>query len=264
MDQRHPQHEAIAAAVRRAYLTSAPSMGYHVERRPFGFYMRHPAGFGEATLTDIQPEEAPALLADLRTYYGDTYVAIYFDDLQMDARLGPMLVAAGCKRGGAETHLVHVGPAPEVHRPPGVVLEPMTEASMPEWSATKLKGFAGSEVTPAPEELAAEVALRRAEIGGEGRFHFARAGREPAAIIGLYEGEDRHVFLLATRIPFRNRGIARWLLSHVIAEAYAAGRRSVLINCDPDDTPINLYRRLGFTDEVYRRQRYELPSIPAD
>jgi GNAT superfamily N-acetyltransferase len=139
----------------------------------------------------------------------------------------------------------------------------MTEASLAEWSTTKLQGFANSEAAPDPQRLAREVALRRAEIAGEGRFLLARSGRAAASIIGLYEGEDRHVFLLATRIPFRNRGIARWLLTHVIAEAYAAGRRSVLINCDPDDTPIRLYRRLGFTDEVYWRRRYEPPTAPA-
>ena len=260
MNERHPEHDRIAATVRSWYTTSAPSMDYKVERRSFGFYMRHPAGFGEVTVADAGPEDLPALLADVRAYYGDTSVGIYVDDRQADATLGPALVAAGCKRGAAETHLAHVGRAPEVGPVPGVVLEPMTEATAAEWSATKLQGFANSEDPPGSEHLAHEVALRRAEMAGDGRFLFARAGHEAASIIGLYEGDDRHIFLLATRVPFRNRGIARWLLSHVIAEAYTEGRRSVLINCDPADTPIRLYRRLGFTDEVYWRQRYELRS----
>ena len=102
--------------------------------------------------------------------------------------------------------------------------------------------------------------MRRAELAGEGRFIFAWAGREPAAILGVYDGADRHIFLLARRLPFRNWGIARWLLAQAIADARTDGCRSVLINCDPDDTPIQLYRRIGFTDEVYWRQRYELPS----
>jgi GNAT superfamily N-acetyltransferase len=103
--------------------------------------------------------------------------------------------------------------------------------------------------------------LRRAEPPARAASCSARAGREAASIIGLYDGEDRHIFLLATRVPFRNRGIARWLLSHVIAEAHADGCRSVLINCDPAGTPIQLYRRLGFTDEVYWRQHYEPPPV---
>jgi GNAT superfamily N-acetyltransferase len=259
VNHHHPRHDAIAATVRAWYTTSAPSMGYHVERRRFGFYMRHPVGFGEVTVAEAGPEDVPALLADVRATYGDTSVGIYIDDRRVDADLGPVLAAAGCTRAAAETHLAHVGAAPEVRPVPGVLLEPMTEATVAEWSATKLKGFAGSEQPPGPEHLAAEVAVRRAEVAGEGRFFFARAGREPASIIGLYDGEDRHIFLLATRVPFRNRGIARWLLSHAIAAAHTDGCRSVLINCDPADTPIRLYRRLGFTDEVYWRQRYELP-----
>src|SRR5215207_5914813 len=102
MDHRHPQHDAIAASVRTWYTTSAPSMGYHVERRPFGFYLRHPAGVCEVTLTDAEPEDVPALLADVRTYYDDPSVGIYIDDRQMEASLGPALVAAGCDRRAAE------------------------------------------------------------------------------------------------------------------------------------------------------------------
>ena len=260
MEHRHPQHDAIAATLRSWYITSAPAMGYQVERRRFGFYMRPPAGFGEVTVTDAGPEDVPALLADVRAYYGDTSAGIFVEDRRADAIFGPALVAAGCTRAAAETHLVHVGAAPEVRPVPGVVPEPMTDATAAEWSTTKLQGFANREDAPDPERLAAEIAVRRAESTGAGRFLFARAGRDPAAILGLYDGEDRHIFLLATRVPFRNRGIARWLLSHIIAEAHADGCRSVLINCDPADTPIQLYRRLGFTDEVYWRQHYEPPS----
>jgi GNAT superfamily N-acetyltransferase len=260
MDQRHPQHDAVAVTVRSWYITSAPAMSYHVERRRFGYFMRHPAGFGEVTVADAGPVDVPALLADMRAYYGDMGAGIYVDDRRMDARLGPALVAAGCRRGTAQVHLAHVGAIPEVRPVPGILLEPMTAATIAEWSTVKLRGFASSEDAPDPARLAHEVALRRAEIAGEGRFFFARAGREATAVIGLYEGDDRFVFLLATRVPFRHRGIARWLLSHVIAEAYAEGHRSVLINCDPADTPIRLYRRLGFVDEVYWQQRYEPPE----
>jgi GNAT superfamily N-acetyltransferase len=232
-------------------------MGYQVERRPFAFAMRHPAGFGELTVTEAGRADVPALLADVRASLRDVSVGLYLDDRRADALLGPALVAAGCRRAAAETHLVHIGDAPVVQPVPGVVLEPMTPTTIVEWSTTKLQGFASSETAPDPERLAAEVAVRRAELAGAGRFLFARTGREPAAILGLYDGADRHIFLLATRVPCRGRGIARWLLCHVIAEACADSCRSVLINCDPVDTPIQLYRRLGFTDEVYWRQRYE-------
>jgi ribosomal protein S18 acetylase RimI-like enzyme len=51
-------------------------------------------------------------------------------------------------------------------------------------------------------------------------------------------------------------GVARHLLCRVIADSYDHGCRSVVINTDPDDTPIKWYRRLGFTDEVYWRRNY--------
>jgi hypothetical protein len=145
MTERHPQHDAITAALRAWYSTAAPAMGYDVARRPFGFYLHHSAGVGEVTLSDAGLADVPALLADVRTYYGDLAVGLYIDDQKRDARLGPALVAAGCQRGAAESHLAHVGATPAVRRVPGIILEPMTEASLVEWSMTKLQGFANSE-----------------------------------------------------------------------------------------------------------------------
>ena len=201
----------------------------------------------------------PALLADLRAFYGDGPATIMLDDRGMEATLGPALVAAGCVPRAAQTYLVHVGPVPEVRPVPGVTLEPVTEATIVEWSVAKLKGFANSEEEPDPERLRTEVLLREAELPEIGRFLLARVGREAASIMAWYEGEDRLIFLLATRVPFRNHGIARRLLTDLLADTYARGCRSILISCDPADTPIQLYRRLGFTDEVYWRRAYEVP-----
>jgi GNAT superfamily N-acetyltransferase len=262
MEHRHPQHDAIAATLRAWYTTSAPTMGFHVEQRPFGLYLRYPPDAGEVTLRDVRPADVPALLADVRAYYGDASVGIYLDDRHSDATLGPALVRAGCTKRPALTHLGPGGAAPAVSPAPDVVLEPLAEATLTEFAVAKLQGFAGSEAAPDPRRVAAEVAMRRAELAGDGRFFLARAGGEPAAILGLWDGDDRLVFLLATRVPFRHRGIARWLLSHTIAAAYADSCRSILIRTDPADTPIQIYRRLGFTDEVYWRQRYE-PAVEA-
>jgi len=52
------------------------------------------------------------------------------------------------------------------------------------------------------------------------------------------------------------KGIARQLLCQVIADSYDNGCRSVIINTDPTDTPIQWYNRLGFTDEVHWRRTY--------
>ena len=129
---------------------------------------------------------------------------------------------------------------------------------MTEFAIVRLKGFANSENQPTDEQIAREVAIRRAELNGSGRFLIARIGREPAAILAYYAGIDRLIFLLATRLPMRQRGIARHLLAHVIADAYDSGARSVIINTDPQDTPIQWYRREGFKDEVYWYRSYVL------
>lgn len=47
------------------------------------------------------------------------------------------------------------------------------------------------------------------------------------------------------------------------AQAQDEGRRPVMIGCDPDDTHIQLYRRLGSIDEVHRRRRYDPPAAEA-
>ena len=63
------------------------------------------------------------------------------------------------------------------------------------------------------------------------------------------------IFNLATRVPMRNQGLARILLCGAIADV-ASGPHGVMINTDPDDTPINWYRRLGFDDEIYWIRNY--------
>jgi GNAT superfamily N-acetyltransferase len=84
---------------------------------------------------------------------------------------------------------------------------------------TERIAFSGSEAEPDPEELRQRLALRKAEMGGQGRYLLARVGGEPASVVAFYEGEDRFVHHLATRVPFRRRGIARWLLSEVLFTA---------------------------------------------
>ncbi len=260
---RHPEHDRLVRALRGWYTTSYPAMGYHTERRGYGYYTvnsRIPGGLASRVLLrDVAPEQVPECLADARRYFGDAPAAVVVDDRQVDAQLGPALLAAGCAREGTLVYLAHVGPLPRVPGVPGLMVEPVDEANLGDYCVTKRKGFAGDEAEPPAEAVEVELAFRRAEMAGEGRFLLARLDGEPAAIVAWYEGSDRSLFLLATRVPFRGRGIARWLLGHVLADAEARGCRSVIINADPDDTPIQLYRRLGFADEVGWQRRYALP-----
>jgi hypothetical protein len=257
---RHPEHDRLRLEVSSWYQTSVPGLGYHAEPRRFGVYRRHAEqpDSGLVILKSVTPGEVPAFLADARSYFKNRAVAIWIDDEDVDAVLEPALVAAGCAIEKANVHLAHVGPRPERGERPGITVERVTADTVMDYAMVKLKGFANSEDAPPAEDLEQELAVRRRELPSIGRFLIARVGDEPAAILGYYEGDDRLIFNLATRMPFRMKGIAMHLLSGVIADSYDRGCRSVIINTDPSDTPIRWYRRLGFSDEVYWRRSYRI------
>jgi ribosomal protein S18 acetylase RimI-like enzyme len=257
---RHPEHDRLNETVRSWYTVSTPEMGYEVERDRFGFYIHNTKA--EVTpgviLQDVTPVDVPELLADLRGRHGDRPVDLFVDDPVVDAHLGPALVAAGCEPKEATVYLAHVGPVAQPNAVPGLTVAPVDERNLEEWVIAKLKAFGDGDEEPDAAAVRAGIALRRAEMAGEGRFYLARLDGEAAAILGLYDGSDRFIFLVATRAPFRNRGIARHLILATLADAHTRGYRSVLINADENDTPIQLYRGLGFAHEVYRRRRYRL------
>jgi ribosomal protein S18 acetylase RimI-like enzyme len=255
---RHPDHDRLCEEVRSWYRTSWPDRGYHVENRRFGFYRRH-AGHPDAGLIIIDTltvGEVSELLADASTYFDNRPVHVGFEDKDLDRTLGPALVAAGCAIDKANTYLAHVGPRPDRVQLPGVTVEAVTPDTLMDYVQVKLKGFANSEDDPPAKHIDEELSVRKPEFESIGRFLIARIGIEPAAILGYYEGSDRLIFNLATRAPYRMRGIARKLLCQVVADSYDKGCRSIIINTDPTDTPIQWYNRLGFTDEVYYRRAY--------
>jgi ribosomal protein S18 acetylase RimI-like enzyme len=119
----------------------------------------------------------------------------------------------------------------------------------------KLQSFADSEDLPAPHAVTAEVGARRGELP-LAEYQLGVLGGEPVAVLAHYPGADDLVFLLGTRVPFRHRGIAQAMLARWAAAG--AGARSLIINASEGSAAAALYRRLGFTDEVYWYSRYEL------
>jgi ribosomal protein S18 acetylase RimI-like enzyme len=255
---RHAEHDRLSEEVRSWYRTSTPDLGYHVTQRRFGSYRRHAEDpdSGLIIVDAMTPDEVPEFLADATSYFGSRVVNIWLDDKKRDAALGPALIAAGVSADKANIYFAHVGPRPERFQMPGITVERVTADTLMDYMLVKLKGFANSEDAPQSEEVEKEVAVRQSELANMGRFLIARVNDEPAAILGYYDGSDRLIFNLATRTPFRMRGIARHLLCQVVADSYDRGCRSVVINTDPDDTPVQWYRRLGFADEVYWRRSY--------
>lgn len=253
---RHPAHDAIAATVRGWFSASAPEMGYEKEQRRYGVYGRHLTAGSEILIRHLTSAEVPALLADARDYFGPAPLRLYIEDPALDAQLRAALLAEGCEVFEAQSYLAHAGPLPIATPAADLTIEDVTPATLETWAITKLQGFTADDAAPTAAELAAQVALRGQEMRDVGRLRLARIHSDPAAILGWYEDADRFIYNLATHLPYRNRGIARTLLCDFLAESQRRRARSTIINADTAGTSIALYRRLGFTDEVYWRVRY--------
>ena len=258
--RRHPEHDRLCEVVRSWFRTSYADLGYAVERRSFGFFRRRtkPPDARLIVVEAMAERDVPAFIADARGYFGNLPVEIWVEGRSLDAKLKPALISAGCAQEAANVSLAYVGVRPEAAIRSDLTVEPVTAKSLADYAVTKLKGFANSESEPTAQQLEYELAIRKSEMAGDASYLIARVEREPAAIIGYYDGDDRSIFNLATRLPFRNRGIAKHLLCRVLADSYDRSCRSVIIGTNPADTPIQLYRRLGFTDEVYWRGTYML------
>jgi ribosomal protein S18 acetylase RimI-like enzyme len=231
-------------------------MGYRAESGPWGTYW----SAGQVYVDELSPEDAPAFLAAAQAFYASGSVSIIIDDSETERLVGPRLVQLGCVPEDRDLLLVHAGPAPQVGAASEVTIEEVDSSNMVEFARAKLKAFAGSENEPSPEDLKRELERRNAEFSGSGRGLLARVSGEVVGIIWWYEEEqDRWVNLLATRLPYRRRGVAQELLGQALVLGYEGGCRSMMINVEEsNEAARRLYARLGFTELVYWRQWYIL------
>ena len=241
------------------YTRSVPQMGFYVQERRFGFYQHQKdTGRVRATVRHLPAEDVRSFIEDLREYSGEEEITFHVDDRGLDERIGPVLVESGCTPDVAEVFLAHTGGMPLLaSEPENLSVEVVNEGTIEEAMRTERKGFSGSEAEPDPKKFRQRLTLRRAEMSGQGRFLLARVAEEPASVVAFYEGEDRFVHHLATRLPFRRRGIASRLLWEVLAGSLERGCRSTIISAAEKGRPVGLYRSLGFTDEVYWRREYK-------
>ncbi len=257
--QRHRRHDELVSELGGWYTRSVPEMGFYVQERRFGFYQRQKdTGRVRATVRHLPADDVPRFLQDLREYSGEEEITFHVDDRELDERIGPVLLQSGCTLDVAEVFLAHTGRmAVLASESENLSVEAVNGYTIEEAMRTERKGFADSEAEPDAEELRRRLTLRRAEMGGQGRFLLARVAGEAASVLAFYEGEDRFVHHVATRVPFRRRGIARWLLSEVLASARERGCRSTITSAAEHGRPVGLYRSLGFTDGVYWRREYK-------
>ena len=141
--------------------------------------------------------------------------------------------------------------------PGHLVVESVDEAGLAEWATVKLQSFDDTESAPAPDRLAQEVAHRRDEMA-LAECQIGLLGGERVAVLAYYRGRDRLVFNLGTRVPYRHRGIAQAMLARWVGTGTAGGCRSLIINATDGGAPAALYRRIGFTDEIYWYRKYDL------
>lgn len=253
-----PDLSPVSREIRARYRGAKRGRRETVHRGRYGWYTRHldDPSLDSVIVGPISEGQIPDLLEEVRQQYGAGPARVYVDDRNLNCALNKAMVASGCRPSCELIYLAHLGKPPQIESVPELSVEHVTGDNIRDYEIVRMKGFSDSEDDPDQSEVAANVDALTADLGEGCELIVARVGQEAAAIAGWYEGQDRLVFHLATRVPFRNRGIARHLLSRVTCETYAQGRRSVTIFTDPEDTPIHFYRRLGFTGEVYWQARY--------
>ncbi len=261
VDGVHPEHDAVSREVRRWYNSAVPEIGLDGAAHWFGFACMIGPDRARVVLSIADPAEVPAALAAVRaTCAADSFI-LMVDDRDRAGRLDAALRAHGCSYMESTTFLALTGPmVSPAQGPDRLEVARIGIAELETWARVKLQSFADSENAPAADVVAAEVAARRGEQP-LAEYQLAILDGEPVAVLAHYPGTDDLVFILGTRTPYRHRGIAQAMLARWAAAA--AGGRSLIINATVDGAPAALYRRLGFTDEVYWYSRYEL-SRPAD
>jgi GNAT superfamily N-acetyltransferase len=252
----HPDHDAVSREVRSWYNSAVPEIGLDGAKHWFGFVCMVGADRARVVLSIADPAEVSAALAAARSACPARSFLVMVDDRDRAARLDSALREHGCRYDGSTTYLALTAPmASQGRARDRMEVTTIGAGDLETWARVKLQSFADSEDAPAPEAVTAEIEARRGELP-LAEYLLGSIDGEPVAVLAHYPGVDDLVFILGTRAPYRHRGISRALLAHLAAAA--AGGRSLIINATDGGTPAAMYRRLGFTDEVYWYSKYEL------
>lgn len=252
----HPHHHTVARVVAGWFTDPVPEIGYEVAERWWGYHCRI-RSMPDRSRVILRVEDPAETVHALREIDDERSgeVVIWVDDRSRADRLDEGLVAAGCERRNAITHLALLGDVRAGRGPSDLVVEDVVigedpAASLELWATVKIRAFSDKEELPGAELLSRELAIRVNEVP-LAAYQIARIGGEAVAVLAHYTGRDQLVFNLGTRLPFRHRGVAQAMLARWAAAGTAQGCRSLLINAEEGGRPAELYRRLGFVDEVY-------------
>ena len=249
----HPHHNLLTQTVRQWHEKSYPEIGIETERRKFGFYRNS----GEVDIRDLPVSDVEEFFSDLEKYYGDVPTSLKIGDQALNERLKPIFLQNGWEMTGIVRYLAHVGDLPEMVDIDGYSNEEVNEENLYAAALTRLMGFANSEDDPVKESFHAEYLKRKQELDWIAKGVLARINKIPAGMIWWNQGEDLFIYLLATRVPFRGRGVAFNLINHVLQQGSLKNSRSVMINVMAEnENALKLFNSIGFTNEVYRRYEY--------
>lgn len=209
--------------------------------------------------SQLAAREVDAFMADLPRRYPNDDVVIVLDDPSLEQIMAPALSAAGWRETDSDMFLAHVGAVPQLQATLGLELTAVHEDNLDDFALTGLISFEDVEEMPDEKTLAAEIERRRQELAGTGRGLLAYFDGIPAGIMRWFDDPfDIWIRGLAVRPAYRGRGLGSALVQRRLADGYAAGQRSLLINVAlKNDGALRLYRRLGFVDELYRRRQFQ-------
>jgi GNAT superfamily N-acetyltransferase len=256
----HPDHDAVAEAVRGWFTTSEPSLDITVSEHWYGYLSTSDGPMDpRLLLTLADPAAVAAALGEARAASGGRPLTVWIDDRDRVALLDDALRSSGATRTKAITHLALVGEQSAGRDIEGLSIREAGIQDLEEWCEVKLRCFGDTEEPPSRERLTKELDVRRPEMALADLW-LATIEDEPVGVLAFYRGNDQLVFNLGTRVAFRHRGIAQTVLARWVERGRSAGCRSLMINADDPGRPRDLYLRLGFTDEIFWFQRYVLAA----
>jgi ribosomal protein S18 acetylase RimI-like enzyme len=112
----------------------------------------------------------------------------------------------------------------------------------------------GRQITPTNDEYLRYVRAKSPPVSTS----LAYEDGKPCAYMSSWEGVDGvgQIEDLFTHPDHRHRGLGTALIARCVLEARSRGAGPVLLEADPTDTPMHMYREMGFRPLFIARSQY--------